>query len=68
VRPPSPRATGGGASGQLAPNCRAGERFGLTNRLATVTFFDVIHAGSQTRMAMMRALPIRAAVQFAVCV
>jgi len=57
-----------GGNGTLRHRWRHGKRFGLTDRLATAIFFGVIHAGSQTRMAMMRALPARAAVPLAVCV
>lgn len=42
--------------------------FRLTERLATAIFIDVIHAGSQMRMAMMRALPAGVAVPLVVCV
>jgi hypothetical protein len=40
---------------------------GLTDRLAAAILIDVNHAGSQTRMAMMRALLAGAAVPLAVC-
>jgi hypothetical protein len=42
--------------------------FRLTYRSPAVIFYDVIHAGFQTRMAMMRALHAGAAVSLAVCV
>jgi hypothetical protein len=42
--------------------------FGLTNRSPAAILTQVIHAGSQTRMAMMRALIAGAAVPLVVCV
>lgn len=43
-----------------------GGRSALTQSPRPAIFFDVIHAGSQTRMAMMRALLAGAVVSLAV--
>jgi hypothetical protein len=40
----------------------------LTGRIAAAILSDVIHAGYQTRMAMMRALLAGAAAPLVVCV